>query len=150
MDAVDALPFRDDYFDVVISFAGLPGYARNPKEAVTSMLEMLRVAKERVVVQGSGFKEDDPEGAVSFGVKPYTFIFAFRTFLEFLKKFGISYEIKTQKVKTSFKEYSTEVEVTSIHIDASGKDAHAFQLEGKKIIENADNYLREYKGTERL
>jgi len=48
-DAAQRIPFADDYFETVIACMSLPNYARNPKEAVTSILEMIRVAQGRVI-----------------------------------------------------------------------------------------------------
>ncbi|OGG16857.1 hypothetical protein A3D77_00275 [Candidatus Gottesmanbacteria bacterium RIFCSPHIGHO2_02_FULL_39_11] len=66
-DATVALPFMDSSFDIVISHCALPGYARNPKELAVSILEMIRVAKERVVITGKNFSGRDMEGLDEFG-----------------------------------------------------------------------------------
>ncbi|MDP2632201.1 MAG: methyltransferase domain-containing protein [Candidatus Curtissbacteria bacterium] len=48
-DATEHMPFPDSSFDVVLACLSLPNYARNPQEVINSILEMIRVAKEKVV-----------------------------------------------------------------------------------------------------
>ncbi|GEM_PF-6925510 len=93
-DAAVVLPFRDNAFDIAFSHQGIPYYARNPKELAISLLEMVRVSKERVVITGEEFEDDDPEGITQFGTRETEFEMAYKRFLSFLvNNYGIEYKV---------------------------------------------------------
>lgn len=132
-DATVALPFSDDSFDIVLSNLALPGYARNPKEVATSLLEMIRIAKERVVITGTDFKEEDKEGIASFGSRP-SFQMAYKEFLNYLtEKLGITYKVippTPDRANPAF------------HFDLTSKKSDIILKERSNIIEMAEKLRR--------
>ncbi len=116
VDAGEALPFPDDYFDVSMSGHGLPGYARNPTEAVTSILEMIRVTKEEVVFNANW----DEKGLAELGSGKFEFSFPMLRFVEELMEYGIT-SFTTRPEENGLKGPQ------AVHLDLANKDGQALK-----------------------
>lgn len=90
-DAASALPFRNNSFDLVVSCMALPGYAASIYEAKRSIMEMVRVARERVVFSGGW--QDDQQGTIRVGTGEGV-VFPLKQFLDSLHNLGIAYAQK--------------------------------------------------------
>jgi len=133
-DATVALPFKNNSFDLVFSHVGLPGYSRSPKELAISLLEMIRVAKERVVITGKKFKEGDTEGVDEFGTGRRGFKMAYKRFLDFLvKNYGIKYKVIPR---------TPLMAIPSFDFDVSKKLSEKLETEESLIIEEAEKLKR--------
>lgn len=133
-DATVALPFKDNSFDIVLSHLGLPGYSRSPKELATSILEMIRVAKERVVITGKSFEEGDSEGVSEVGTGGSEFNMAYKKFLDFLtEKYGIKIKVIPR---------TPLMALPSFDFDVTGKLSNKLKDEEKQIIQEAERLKR--------
>lgn len=118
-DAAKHIPFPDNSFDTVIACVSLPPYARNEKEAITSILEMIRVAKTKVVFS-AGYSSLPSSGDIAkFGVGKNTFNFSLIDFLNTLKQFGVETSWKIVKVPKSDREHDKDK--VSAHLNVSKK-----------------------------
>jgi len=125
-DATLTLPFAENAFDIVLSCLGLPDYATDSKGAITSILEMIRIAKEKVVISAGWNETNNPRGIIPIGVQPNDFSFRMKDLLDELKTYGIAYTlVKDEKMPTP-----------SVHIDVSAKDI-------KKISDNEKKFYME-------
>lgn len=117
-DAGQALPFADDSFDIVYSYCGMPGYSRTNKEAVVSILEMLRVAKTEVIFSGNISDKAD------MGIQRWNHFFPMKSFLVELNiSTGITYEGKRNKI------------IDFIRIDLSRADKSRLSIATQGLIE---------------
>ncbi|MCL5438829.1 MAG: class I SAM-dependent methyltransferase [Patescibacteria group bacterium] len=108
-DGTAGLPFLSSSFDVAVSCFGLPYYAQNREGAITSILEMIRVAKETVIFN---IPELNKVGQTEcgFNKKDY-FTFKIIALLEKLRVFNIEYNVKREPHEKA----------VGIHLDVRGK-----------------------------
>lgn len=133
-DATVALPFRDMSFDIVFSHLGLPGYARNPREFAISILEMIRVAKQRVVISGREFHESDAEGVHQVGPEKNDFRIAYKKFLDLLEN---DYGLRVNIIPAS-----NLMSIPAFHIDVTRKRGEKLKTDRSKIIQEAERLRR--------
>lgn len=133
-DAAGGLPFKDNSFDVVYSNLALPGSARNPTELAISLLEMIRVAKERVVITDDTDNDEDMEGVTLIGIGDNQFRMAYRGFLDFLVK---SYGVKLRIIPKTGEMYRS-----ALDFDVTKKRAEKLNAERAEIIDEAERLRR--------
>lgn len=123
VDATQRIPQRDNSFDSVIACLSLPNYARNERELVTSILEMIRLSRERVAFT-AGYKDEIPEveDLGRYGIGRAQFEFPMARFLEDLRvNFGIEYE---WRVVENPSEYANG-DIVSAHLFTNAKNQAA-------------------------
>ena len=135
-DAAQRIPFADDYFETVIACMSLPNYARNPKEAVTSILEMIRVAQRRVVFISPyhAIPESDLSGGV--GIAANKFNFRLAAFIHALEQYGINLSWKQVPNKSDY----SDGDIVSAHLDVSKKDQERLNSERQLLLDAADTF----------
>lgn len=114
-DAADSIPLVDNAVDIAISCVGLPNYARDEREMAKSILEMTRVAGERVVFTlGSNVSNilDQNDGIAYFGAKN-TFGFPLKKFLN---------EVYGEENWSFIQGHRKGENFTSVSIDCANKD----------------------------
>lgn len=138
-DAGEALPFRDDSFDTVLSCIAIPQYLRYPEQVTTSILEMIRVSAERVVFsQGETERYKSSRGLRdaevfnhSFGLSSTdTFYYSISNLLDYLGRYGITYSIRGSLVQ---KPNHTSL-FTNYHIITEDKRSEDLKRDTAKII----------------
>ena len=123
--------------DMVIAAISLPNYSRNPREAINSILEMIRVARNRVVFARGWDESSNSEGVVELGIGGLggkKFSFRLRDLLTKLESFGISW--KLHKGKNSL----GVIEIVNVDLDVSGKDSRALRSQRSEFLATADNF----------
>lgn len=116
-DAAKQLPFPDNSMDIVLSAISLPNYARNSQEAITSILEMIRVSRNKVVFTTNIKDINDPGQLVELGVGKHRLKFAMKRLFDELVKVGVSYELRKMEPQELMPEG-----VVSAHLDVSNKN----------------------------
>jgi len=129
-DAAVRIPFADDYFSMVIACVSLPHYARNPREVVNSIMEMIRVGRDSVVFtcNYAGIPEDDQTPSIGIGDNKFRFRLA--GFLHALELYGI--KLSWTKLKTF---------IVAAHLDVSQKEQKKLNSERQLILNSAGVYL---------
>lgn len=88
------IPYKPDEFDVVYSAVALPEQARTPTEAALSILNMVKVAKEKVLFHCGWNPEVTAAGIITLGNYPHLFNFRMKEFIENISaRTGISYAL---------------------------------------------------------
>ncbi len=145
-DAGEALPFRDDSFDTVLSCIAIPEYLRYPEQVTTSILEMIRVSAGRVVFsQGETEKYRSSRGLRdtevfnhSFGLPSTgTFYYSIANLLGYLGRYGITYSIRGSLVQ---KPDHTPL-FTNYNIVTENKRSEDFERDIAKIITQTSKFL---------
>lgn len=132
VDATQRFPFRDNEFDVALSAVSMPNYARSPEGAIMSMLEMVRVSREKVVFC-KAWHEDNAYGLVSIGIEPYQFNFELKRFLELLGGFGINYSISdSHRIERVFR---------GTHLDLGNKNQKLLNSQQEAIVAAARDFV---------
>ncbi len=133
-DATESLPFRDNSVDIVFSHLALPEYARSPKELAVSLLEMFRVARERVIITGDDFQDKYYEGFTPFGTGTTQFEIAYESFLDFLvKNYGIKYRVIPATLSRV---------IPAFDFDVTAKQLNKLKAENSTIIKEAERLKR--------
>lgn len=135
-DAAQRIPFADDYFKTVIACMSLPNYARNPREAVASILEMIRVAQGRVIFTSPYhvIPERDVSGVV--GIADHKFNFRLAAFLHTLEGYGIDHSWRVVPNRSAY----SDGDIVSAHLDVSKKDRGRLNSERQLLLDSADTY----------
>ena len=92
VDATKRIPQRDNTFDTVLACLSLPDYARDERELVTAILEMIRLSRERVAFTAGYSDEPSLEDMGRYGVGNSKFQFPMAQFLKDLEYFGLEHE----------------------------------------------------------
>lgn len=91
----ESIPFEDNSFDVVLSAKALPGYARDPNEARLAINNMIRLAREKVIINGGWNEKSNPSGLVYLGGGGgELFAFRMKEYLDSLSERGITYQLR--------------------------------------------------------
>jgi len=116
------VPYSSDEFDIVLSAVALPDYARSSKEAIYSILNMIKLAREKVVFHCGWNPDIDFSGGVILGNLPVLFRFGMKDFLEDLKSTtGITYALHKSNLP------DLNPLLTNLTIDTRQKDTVALQ-----------------------
>lgn len=135
-DATQRIPFADDYFKTVIACMSLPHYARNSREAVTSILEMIRVARGRVVFTSPYPAIPEHDLLAEIGIGRNRFNFRLAGFLHALEAYGINFSWKQVPNKSAYNNGN----IVSAHLDVSKKDQERLNSERQLLLDSADTY----------
>lgn len=138
-DAAVRIPFPDIFFNTTIACISLPNYARNRREAITSIVEMIRVANERVVFTAGQRNKPNNKLVFRYGVGRNIFNFQLINFLDELGKYGIRYEWKSVNDRSEHE----PIDIVSAHLDVSSKNQG---LLTKKIPDflNSEEYVNRF------
>ncbi len=141
-DATKEIPLPDDAVDICFSCLALPAYARHQAEAINSILEMIRVAREKVVFTIGTHSVDREHRIVEFGITDER---------NELRKFEMDLqslfeELELARIEISFTEtdFGNASHVVSAHLDVSSKDTAALDglrqkhLKTKWLVETGD------------
>lgn len=116
------IPYDTDEFDVVFSAVALPEQARTPTEAAISILNMVKVAKEKVVFHCGWNPSITEAGIVTLGIYPWVFNFGMKAFVEGMTaRTGVSYELSPVAPT------DLNTLVTTLTLHTVNKDAQALQ-----------------------
>lgn len=136
-DAARYIPFPNNSFDIVLACISLPNYARNPQEVVNSILEMIRVSKEKVVFTTNFSDISEIDELQRQGIGMNKFNFGLRKFLDALAEYGITYEFK------QFDDQSQpETKIVSAHLNVSGKNTDGLSAAKKEFIAQVDSFTK--------
>lgn len=129
-DAAQRIPFADDYFSMVIACVSLPHYARNPHEAVNSIMEMIRVGRDSVVFTCNYASIPEGDQPLSIGIGDSKFRFRLAGFLNTLESYGI--KLSWTRLKAF---------IVAAHLDISQKDKKRLNSERQLLLNSAQVYL---------
>lgn len=115
------IPYSTNEFDIVFSAVALPDYARTEKEASISLLNMIRLAAEKVVFHCGWNPSISENGLVALGSVPSLFTYRMKDFIDrVVAQAGITYKIDPPvNPQTSL--------TTIISICTNDKDSQALQ-----------------------
>lgn len=122
-------PYDESSFDVVMSAGSLPGYARSGQEVIRSILNMVKVAKEKAIFSYGWNKIKNPQGIVTFDKGKSGFKFRMKEFLDILGECGVSYNLRSEASSSSESDRS----MISIHLDVKNKNTNLLLAEENKI-----------------
>jgi len=135
-DGTSSLPFKDDFFDISYSHLGLPGYARSPEEAVNSLLEMIRVSKEKVAINPVWEDLHNKRDYLVCKSANGKFKFRLQDFLKSLDKYGVKFEPQIERFS------GWETIESNIHIDCTRKNLAQLKIDHNAIIAQAKKYFK--------
>ncbi len=131
-DATKEIPCLDDAVDVCLSCLALPAYARHQAEAINSILEMIRVAKEQVVFTIGSRPIDDDNRMVEFGITDERN--GFKRFEMDLQSLFDELELCGIKINFTETDFGRASHVVSAHLDVSSKERVALDVLRQKYL----------------
>jgi SAM-dependent methyltransferase len=135
--ANDEPPWPPNSFDMVISAGALPGYSRDAREVVHSLLNMITLARERVVCGNGWFEETNPDGIINLGRAELAFRFRMKDFLESLAEYGINYSLRPGMVPAKA---GGGNRVMCLDLDVSSKDSAKLAETMPDLLAHADEF----------
>ena len=135
-DATVAIPFPDNHFDTVIACVSLPAYCRNSVEAITSILEMIRVSSDKVYFSANYPSVPSGGQKADLGVGATHFKFKLAQLLHDLKNQGIKF---TWKEVVNPSPYS-DGKLVSAHLDVTNKNNRKLSLFREQLLSTPGIY----------
>lgn len=123
------IPYTANEFDVVFSAVALPDYARSEREAALSILNMMKLAQEKVIFHCGWNPIVSQSGLVTLGTVPGLFMFRMKDFLDGVaSKTGISYDL----IPSPDSRTNSLTSILTIH--TTDKDNQALQLAYSEFV----------------